>query len=164
MDMRNLPIDTPADMRKLFKEMGLDYDRHTKEAAQVKNAIEKVKVAEAKAQRTAPQQPAATATATATATGAPAAAAAELSDDLDAFLDKAGLTAWKPHFEKAGIHTATQMRALPTALSDMRKLFKRMDVNYDRKSASQVQKAIANAKKRERPAPDSLKPSRLDLG
>ena len=53
--MRNLPIQTSSDMRKLFKEMGLDYDRHTKEAAQVKNAIEKVKRAEAKAQKRVPE-------------------------------------------------------------------------------------------------------------
>ena len=101
--MRNLPIQTSSDMRKLFKEMGLDYDRHTKEAAQVKNAIEKVKAAEAKSQRTAPQQPAATATTTATATGAPAAATAAESDDLDAFLSKAGLDAWKVTLKRRSV-------------------------------------------------------------
>ena len=49
------------------------------------------------------------------------------------------------------MHTATQVRNVPVQTpSDLRKLFKQMGVDYTTKSGTQVQKAIATGKRKER--------------
>ena len=67
--------------------------------------------------------------------------------------------------DKAGISTATEMRNLPIETPyDMKKLFKKLGVNYgDGSSAKEVKDAIKKTKREERKARNALKPTGLKL-